>query len=265
MASSNTFDCQGGARLRDRIKAAAPGRPLISVITVVKNGAATLERTLHSVLAQTYAPLEYIVCDGGSSDGTFDLLRRYDERIDYWCSQTDAGVYDAMNRAVRLARGDWLLFLGADDTLRAGFSTAAALCREPRTVYYGDVLLAGSARRYDGPFSAAKLARRNICHQAIFYPRAVFAKYQFDTRYRILADWALNMRCQHDPELRFQYVPAVIAEFNDRTGLSALQTDAEFQRDYLALLRANFSAPICWWRGAVRTAGWPLRALGRRR
>ena len=265
MASSNTIGFQGGARLRGRIKSAAPGCPLLSVITVVKNGAATLERTLHSVLEQTYAPLEYIVCDGGSSDGTLELLRRYDERIDFWCSQADTGLYDAMNRAVLMARGDWLLFLGADDTLQAGFSTAAALCREPQTVYYGDVLLAGSARRYDGPFSAAKLASRNICHQAIFYPRAVFAKYHFDTRYRVLADWALNMRCHHDLQFRFQYVPAVIAEFNDRTGVSALQVDAEFQRDYLALLRANFSAPICWWRGAVRMAGRPLRALGRLR
>ena len=57
-------------------------------------------------------------------------------------------------------------------------------------------------------------------------------------------------------------MPEVIAEFNDRSGVSALQTDAEFQRDYLAMLRANFSAPIFWWRRAVRTAGWPLRALG---
>jgi len=265
IAASNTRGIQGGARLRELVKAGTPDRPLLSVITVVKNGAATLERTLRSVLGQAYAPLEYIVYDGGSSDGTLALLRRYDDRIDYWCSQADEGLYDAMNRAVRLARGDWLLFLGADDTLLAGFSAAAALCREPRTVYYGDVLLAGSARRYDGPFSAAKLARRNICHQAIFYPRAVFAQYQFDTRYRILADWALNMRCHHDARFRFQYVPEVIAEFNDRSGVSALQTDAEFQRDYLALLRANFSAPIFWWRGAVRTAGWPLRALGRRR
>lgn len=261
-ASSSTFDTQGGLRLRGQGPAGAPGRPLITVITVVKNGAATLEQALRSVLAQTYQPLEYVVFDGVSEDGTLDLLRRYDDRIAYWCSQADDGIYDAMNRAVALARGDWLLFLGADDQLRPGFSAAAAQCREPDTLYYGDVFMPQRGRRYDGPFTAAKLARRNICQQAIFYPRAVFAHDRFDTRYPVLADWVLNMHCQHDARFRFQYLPEVIAEFNDRTGVSALRVDDAFLRDYLGLLRANFSAPVYWWRRAVRTAGWPLRAAG---
>ncbi len=253
---------QGGVRLRNPESPIQTDRPLISVITVVKNGVATLEQALNSVLGQTYAPLEYIVYDGGSRDGTLDLLRRYDDRITYWCSQADAGLYDAMNRAVDGARGDWLLFLGADDLLRPGFSAAAAQCREANTLYYGDVYLPHRGRFYDGRFSAAKLARQNICQQAIFYPRAVFAQYRFDTRYSILADWALNMRCHHDARFRFHYVPEVIAEFNDRTGVSSLRKDDQFLRDYLALLRANFSPLIFWWRRMVRTAGWPLRAAG---
>ncbi|MCX7008831.1 MAG: hypothetical protein NTY53_16565 [Kiritimatiellaeota bacterium] len=117
-------------------------------------------------------------------------------------------------------------------------------------------------RRYDGSFNAAKLSHRNICQQAIFYPRAVFAKYTFDPRYRVLADWALNMRCHHDAQFRSQYLPEVIAEFNDRSGVSSLHADDEFLRDYLALVRANFSATIFWWRWGLRTASWPLRAAG---
>ena len=261
-ALSSTIGTQGGIRLRGQVPSGTPERPLITVITVVKNGAATLERALCSVLGQACAPLEYVVFDGGSDDGTLDLLRRYDDRITYWCSQADDGIYDAMNRAVALARGDWLLFLGADDQLRPGFSAAAAQCREPNTLYYGDVFMPQRGRRYDGPFTAAKLARRNICQQAIFYPRAVFAHERFDTRYPVLADWVLNMRCHHDARFHFQYVPEVIAEFNDRTGVSALRVDDAFLRDYLGLLRANFSAPVYWWRRAVRTAGWPLRAAG---
>jgi glycosyltransferase involved in cell wall biosynthesis len=248
--------------MRGQPPPSAPGRPLISVITVVKNGAASLERTLCSVLQQTYAPLEYIVCDGGSTDGTLELLRRYDDRLDYWRSEPDTGLYDAMNQAVRDTHGDWLLFLGADDLLLPGFSSAAAQCRAPDTLYYGDVLMPKRNLRYDGPFTPAKLARRNICQQALFYPRAVFAYYLFDTRYRILADWALNMHCQHDGRFRFQYVPEVIAEYNDAGGLSSLHADEAFLRDYLALVRANFSPAVYWWRRVLRAAAWPLRALG---
>ncbi len=261
-ASSHSVAWQGGARARGQGHPAAPGRPLVSVIIVVKNGAATLARALESVWAQTYAPLEIIVRDGGSTDGTLDLLRRHADRLEVWSSAPDSGLYAAMNAALQEARGDWLLFLGADDELRPGFSAAAGQLREPHTLYYGDVLLASRQRRYDGVFTAAKLARRNICQQALFYPRAVFAQYNFDTRYRVLADWALNMRCWHDGRFRFQYVPEVIAEFNDSTGVSSRRSDAAFQRDYLALVRAHFSAPIYWWRRAVRTAAWPLRVLG---
>ena len=121
------------------------------------------------------------------------------------------------------------------------------------------------SQRYDGSFSAAKLARRNICRQALFYPRAVFEQYQFGPRYRVLADWALNMRCWHDGRFRFQYVPAVIAKLSDRAEISALRADDEFRRDYLELLSANFSVPVFLWRWAVRAAGWPLRVVGLRR
>ncbi len=261
-SSQGLIGFQGGARLRGQLKTAKPGRPLISVITVVKNGAGTLERAIGSVLAQRYAPLEYVVCDGGSRDGTLELLRRYDSRIDYWYSQADAGLYEAMNLAVQMARGEWLLFLGADDTLQPGFSLAAEQCLVPNTIYYGDVFMPRRKRRYDGQFSAGKLARKNICHQSIFYPRAVFDNYQFDPRYRVLADWVLNMRCRSDAVFRFQYVPAVIAEFNDSTGVSSRLRDREFQRDYLGLVYANFSLFIFLRRLVSRTLSWPLRVVG---
>ena len=117
-------------------------------------------------------------------------------------------------------------------------------------------------RRYDGPFSGGKLARKNICQQAIFYPRAVFEKYQFDPRYRVLADWALNMRCRGDREFRFRYLPAVIAEYNDSTGVSSRQRDREFQSAYLGLVFANFSLFTFLRRLVARTCSWPLRVVG---
>lgn len=93
----------------------ASGRPFLSVITVVFNGAATIEHTIRSVAGQTYDNVEYIIIDGGSSDGTLDILRRYENHINYWVSEKDEGIYDAMNKGILKARGEYVGMLNADD------------------------------------------------------------------------------------------------------------------------------------------------------
>ncbi len=89
--------------------------PLISVITVVFNGEKYLEQTIQSVINQTYPNVEYIIIDGGSTDGTLDIIRKYEHAIDYWVSEKDRGIYDAMNKGVRLSSGEWIGILGSDD------------------------------------------------------------------------------------------------------------------------------------------------------
>ncbi|MBK6753456.1 MAG: glycosyltransferase [Flavobacteriales bacterium] len=89
---------EGGLRVRGIHPVAVPGKPLVSIVTVVYNGAATLERTIQSVLAQDHPSIEYIIVDGGSKDGTLDIVRRYEDRIAYWISAKDKGIYDAMNK-----------------------------------------------------------------------------------------------------------------------------------------------------------------------
>jgi glycosyltransferase involved in cell wall biosynthesis len=90
-------------------------KPLISIITVVRNGRDVIERTIQSVLEQRYQNIEYIVIDGGSSDGTVDIIKRYAKRITYWVSEPDNGIYDAMNKALDHIRGEGHLFLNAGD------------------------------------------------------------------------------------------------------------------------------------------------------
>jgi len=121
---------------------------------VVLNGAETLERTILSVLRQDFDDLEYVIIDGGSTDGSLDIIRRYESEIHYWRSEPDNGLYDAMNKGVRASKGRWVLFLGADDLLVNSLRDIASHLTDERTVYYGDVYMPKRHRIYDGPFNA---------------------------------------------------------------------------------------------------------------
>jgi glycosyltransferase involved in cell wall biosynthesis len=230
----------------------------ISIITVVRNGMNALESCIQSVVGQSYENIEFIIIDGG----TLGVLRRYDNNISFWVSESDRGIYDAMNKGVRHATGDRILFLGCDDTLSADLRTVAPLLTDANIIYYGDTYWPGRQRLYDGPFTAAKLARTNICHQAVFYTRAVFKKYSFNLRYPFQADWELNMRCFGDPEFRFQYIPVQVAIYNDLHGLSSVSQDLALEQDYITLVWRHFPWPIALWRTVIALGGRFLHRLG---
>lgn len=222
---------RGGLRTRGYGKVSKPGKPVISVITPVFNGAGTLEDSLLSVLSQRYDMVEYVIIDGGSTDGSLDLIRKFDEYIDYWESGPDSGIYDAMNKGLDLARGDWIIFLGSDDILLNCFHTIAPMLRDRATVYYGDVYMPASHKLYGGKFDSYKLMCRNIPHQALFYPRLAVDKYRYDLTYRLLSDYHYNIRCFNDSELHFHYVPVLVSVYNDFDGLTATCRDEAFERD----------------------------------
>jgi glycosyltransferase involved in cell wall biosynthesis len=106
---------EGGLRTQGYFKRSLPDKSLITIITVVYNGLAHIEETIQSVIGQTYGNIEYIIIDGGSTDGTLEIIRRYEHAIDYWVSEKDNGIYGAMNKGVNLAIGDWVNFMNADD------------------------------------------------------------------------------------------------------------------------------------------------------
>ena len=210
--------------------------PLISVVMVVRNGAATFERALQTVISQDRSLVECIVIDGASTDGTVEILRRYNDRIDFWSSEPDAGIYDAMNKGAARARGRYVYFLGCDDLLLLNLRELERHLVDSLTIYYGNVVRQHSRRVYDGQFNAWKLSRRNICHQAIFYPAHLVARWQFTTDYKLLADWEFNLRCFGDKSLRFQYIPLTVASFTGG-GASFKQRDPAFERDRTQLYR----------------------------
>src|SRR4051812_43794117 len=102
---------------RDAARARGVTPPRISVITAVLNGDRHLEHCILSVASQTYPNIEFIVIDGGSTDGSVEIIRRHEHRIRYWVSEPDKGIYDALNKGIRASTGDWVCVLGSDDFL----------------------------------------------------------------------------------------------------------------------------------------------------
>lgn len=106
---------EGGLRAKGYFKTSLSDKPLVTIITVVFNGENQLEETILSVINQSYDNIEFIVIDGGSTDSSLDIIKKYDGQIDYWVSEQDEGIYDAWNKGVTCSQGDWISFLGADD------------------------------------------------------------------------------------------------------------------------------------------------------
>jgi glycosyltransferase involved in cell wall biosynthesis len=171
----------GGLRMRGKVRRSETAT-LITIITVTFNVENELEETILSVAGQTYPNIEYIIIDGASSDKTVGIIKRHETSIDYWVSEPDGGIYDAMNKGVALSTGDWLLFLNAKDTF-VGTTTISDLIERyvskrasDKCFFYSDVYLAHSAAR-------DKLLIRHVCdhgRRIIIHQAALYAKILHD-------------------------------------------------------------------------------------
>lgn len=200
--------------------------PRCSIITVVRNGALTIERTIASVIAQKAdsEDIEYLVVDGGSTDATLEILKKYEDSIDYWVSEPDAGIYFAMNKGIALARGQVIGILNADDYYapRAVASALAALEQHPHCGYcYGWLELlsqGGRALTVMKPVPPSLVPRRILRelvlpHPTLFVRKQVYAQWgEFDTHYRLAADFELLARW-HRQGVRGVEIAQVMAHF----------------------------------------------------
>ncbi len=175
---------EGGLRTCYKYKRSYSDKPLITVITVVFNGENYLEKTILSVIEQTYDNVEYIIIDGGSDDGTLEIINRYSDRIDYWISQKDDGIYDAMNKGISLSTGDVINLLNGGDTYyNSKVLTIIAKefnCYSPDLIYSKVQVLdeSGALKHITGKKIQAKdfIFKMPICHQSIFYSLSIFKK-----------------------------------------------------------------------------------------
>jgi glycosyltransferase involved in cell wall biosynthesis len=216
-----------------------PGLPVISIISVVYNAESHLEQTLLSIVKQTYQNIEIVIVDGGSTDGTIDIIKKYEKRISYWISEPDKGIYDAMNKAVTVITGDWVNFIGAGDILLNVFHKVAPLLKKNNTIYYGDVYRNDTLKVFNGKFNAFKFSRIAICHQAILYPASVYRKYTFDLKYKSNSDHHLNLLLYGDKTYRWEYFPIIICIY-EGGGYSDINMDYEFFKDRILVVRNNF-------------------------
>lgn len=210
----------------------------ISIITVSYNAALTIESSILSVIGQNYPFIEYIIVDGGSTDGTVDIIKKYNDKISYWINEPDNGIYDAMNKGIALATGDFIYFLGTDDLLIHNVVERVVPYLDDNNIVYGSVYMIHRQKIYDGQFNSLMLITRNIPHQATFYPKKVFTYYKFELKYIYLADYYMNLLCWKNKEFRFCYIPVVVAIYNDNS-CSANIEDSNFVRDRNLILLRN--------------------------
>ncbi|WP_158798513.1 glycosyltransferase family 2 protein [Pedobacter sp. L105] len=212
---------------------------LISIVTVVFNAVDTIEETIKSVIDQKNDDIEYIIIDGQSSDGTVDVIKKYDDKISYWISEPDKGIYDALNKGVSKIKGDFVLFLGADDTLNNVLRNLNEYLIDTTTIYYGNAYMTRSKINYAGKFDIFKISHQNICQQAIFYPATVFERYKFDVTNKVHADYQLNLLLYSDIDFKFQFLNRVICNYSE-TGFSTLNKDNFYSIGRFDILKSKY-------------------------
>ncbi|WKZ65496.1 MAG: glycosyltransferase family 2 protein [Flavobacteriales bacterium] len=212
---------RGGRRERGLHPSAKAGKPVVSIVTVVFNGAFTLERTIQSVLGQSYPFIEYIVVDGGSTDGTLELLRRYEDRVDLWVSERDKGIYDAMNKGVALATGEWVALINADDWYEpeaVARAMEAAKDRPATNIVHGDIWI-----HYPNGHRKVKRARQSgfllkywemvLNHPSFFVRRSYYKGRPFDAALRVSGDHKWTVQAWMESSGQFLYLPEPLANF----------------------------------------------------
>ena len=207
---------KGGLRTHGITKSSTTEKPLITVVTVVYNGEATLEQTILSVVNQTYDNVEYIIIDGASTDGTLDIIKKYEDRIDYWQSGSDKGIYDAMNKGIGLATGEYVALLNAGDWYER--NTCEIVIHEVKAshadVYYGLLRNVNSEHEVMSVKGNTinNIARDMISHPTCFISNEIYKKYTYSLEYKSASDYDFVARLVQD-SVHFQFIEQILCNF----------------------------------------------------
>jgi len=192
----------------------------LSIITVNYNDAVGLEKTIKSVITQTYRDYEFIVIDGGSTDDSVDVIKRYSDYIDYWVSERDGGIYPGMNKGIRAAKGDYLNFMNSGDC----FHSPGVLEQIFSLDSDADIITgahSGSPHRNVGKegVTMLDLYKWSIDHQASFIRREIALRHPYDEKYRIVSDWKFFIEAMIMDNCSFRYTDTIVVDV-DMGGIS---------------------------------------------
>ena len=227
--------------------------PLISIVTVVLNNAKTIEQTILSVVEQPYPNKEYIIIDGGSTDGTLDIIKKYQDKIAVWKSEPDHGIFDAMNKGIRLAKGDLIGIINADDWYENNILSEIADCYRQ---YGNKTVIHGLLRNFNqGAFYSIKgnsigvLKYDMIQHPTCFVPKTLYDKYgSYDAKYKYSADYDLVLRFVNQG-VHFEFLEKVIANFR----IGGVSSEEKTQSEKFQILRKH--KVISWKEAFLRIIG----------
>lgn len=195
--------------------------PLISIITVSFNAVSSIENTILSVLDQKFQDYEYIIIDGGSIDGTIDLIKKYQNQISFWISEPDKGIYDAMNKALLYANGTYIYYLNSGDLVyKNTFNHIFENLKDSLNydIIYGDIINSGTNKIVNSlPLNSLKYGMI-FCHQAVLVKKSAQEIVNFDLQYKIAADFNLFSKL-YTLKKKFKYCNVCFGEY-DNTGVS---------------------------------------------
>ena len=235
-------------------------KPLISIVTVVYNGFASLEQTIKSVLNQSYSNIEYIIIDGGSTDGSLDIIKKYEDKIAIYISEPDNGLYDAMNKGIAHAKGLLIGLINSDDWYE---QNAVALVVESynnnpqKKIFYGDkkcVLPNNDSfiRKANNNDFLIKYHGMILNHPTMFIHNDVYKKYSYNTSLSSLSDYQLVLSAYLEDKTSFQYIPALITNYRIG-GISArLSLHKSIKENYIARRNAGMTIFQCFFGILIR-------------
>lgn len=193
----------------------------LSIITVNYNDKVGLKKTIESVVCQAYTDYEYIIIDGGSTDGSYDIIKQYEEQISYWVSERDKGIYNAMNKAIDVAQGEYCIFMNAGDTFCSPMTLAdvfAIDCSED--IICGNTVTVEKRKPAPEEITFRFMFSNAICHQSAFIKTSLMAKYKYDEKYRIVSDRKFFLQALILDNCSYKKVSVDIVNY-DITGYSA--------------------------------------------
>ncbi len=196
-------------------------QPKLSIITINLNNRAGLEQTIRSVVGQTFTDFEYIVIDGASTDGSVEVIKQYADRIDYWVSEPDKGIYNAMNKGIKVAKGEYLLFLNSGDGLY-NRTTLEEVVRKINNedIVFGNVISGASLWKPSHQLELYQVFKRSLPHQGSFLRRSLFDSIgYYNEKFRVISDWEFFMRAIFEFKCSYKYIDVIVAEY-EKGGMS---------------------------------------------